>query len=477
MNFLKLGSMDKKIILGSIFCFLILALLDTVLAVGVALIVFLTAITFLIFKKAGFKTKTIYILFLITLSIYFGAVLFFYYTNFQPFSGGAGDYSTYDSLGQEISGRLHQGNFSLQGIAYENFYPVIIGYIYTLTLPEVLIGRMFNAFVAALLAAFIYLIVLEMGGSEKQGFFSGLMANIYPSLIFFGTLLGKDVLAPLLALIVLFLILKLLKTFSFAKFIIFYIFLGALIQLRIYIGFAALLTFIICWPIFSNLKLKKRLLYAFIAIILLGFLPQISAGQGYYGINFIKAYLTQDMIIFFRERISIPNPKISETTGLPVYDESPTPESSLSESPNPIVTKRGRGSAIEVKAGFENPFKFLRNSVIAFIYASLGPFPWQLRYLRHLLILPETILWYFALFFAIKGIKKPVRSHAFTLCAFSLLVLGSLSVFLTNYGITTRIRVPAFLAIFCLTPFGINWISDNKIIKFFSKSLDALIKT
>ncbi|MEK7080243.1 MAG: hypothetical protein AAB925_00205, partial [Patescibacteria group bacterium] len=157
-------------------------------------------------------------------------------------------------------------------------------------------------------------------------------------------------------------------------------------------------------------------------------------------------------------------------------------EPSVADEPKPSgftdnpITKRGRGSNITVETGFDNPFTFLRNSLISFIYASLGPFPWQIRYLRQVLVLPELILWYFALFFVIKGIRRPIRSHTFVLLIFSLVVFGALSLYICNFGITTRIRIPAFISLFCLAPFGINWASDNKIIKFFSRSLDGLMK-
>jgi len=486
MKFLKLSSMDKKIILGVVFCYIILGFLDIVLAVGATLIIFLTAITFLIFQKLGFKNKTIYNLFLISLLIHLAAILFVYYASFQPFSGGAGDFSTYDYLGREISQRLNQGNFSLQGLPFENHYSIIIGYIYALLLPEMLIGQMLNAWIIALLAVFVYLIVLEMKGSEKEGFLAGLIVSIYPSLLFFGSLLGKDAWVALLSTIAMFLVLKLIKAFSWKQFLIFYIILAALMNLRVYIGCAVLFTFIAGWVVFSNLNLKKRLVYVFIMIIALGFLPQISAGQGYYGINFFKEFLSRKTITYYRELIAIPNPKISPVTGFPIYDEPPVVESPMSEElpvneePPAIedksVTKRGRGSAVMVETGFENPFTFLKNSFISFIYASIGPFPWQLRYLRHLFILPEIILLYFSLFFIIKGIKKPLRSHAITLLFFSLISLAGLSIFIANFGITTRIRIPAFISLFCLVPFGINWFSNNKIIKTLSKSLDALMK-
>ncbi|MEK7080242.1 MAG: glycosyltransferase family 39 protein, partial [Patescibacteria group bacterium] len=329
-----------QIIVLSCLFLAIVSLFDKTLAVSIMFIVFLTATTFLILKKTGFKTKTIYILFLIAFSIHLGTVFFIHYTGFQPFSGGAGDYSEYDVIARQISERIIQGNFSLQGIEYGHFYPVIIGYIYTLTLPQAFIGQIFNAWLVALLVIFIYLIVLEIGGSKKDALLAGLVVSIYPSLLFFGSLLLKDVLVGLLALIVLFLIFKVLKDFSWPKFLIFYIFLGALIHFRIYIGFAAIITFVVCWFIFSNIKIKKRLIYGILFIFLLGFLPNYSggqgAGQGYYGTNVLKVLLNPGTITQYREFFSISNPKISSITEPSVADEpSVATEPSVADEPKP----------------------------------------------------------------------------------------------------------------------------------------------
>ncbi|MEK7540621.1 MAG: hypothetical protein AAB529_00045 [Patescibacteria group bacterium] len=500
------------IIISSYLLLTIVSLFDKTLAMGIIFIVFLTSVVFSIFKKIGFKTKTIYTLFLIALLIHLGTVFFIHYIGFQPFSGSAGDYSEYDVIARQISERIRQGNFSVQGLDVGHNYPVILGYIYILTLPQALIGQMFNAWLIALLVVFVYLIVMEIGGLKKEAFLAGLIVSIYPSLLFFGSLLLKDALVALSFSIVLLLILKLLKAFSWPKFIIFYVALSALFHFRLYIACAAVLTFIACWFLFSNLKIKKRLIYGVIIIALLGFLPNISGGTsngaGYFGINFMKAFLNQKMITYYREFLAVANPEIPPAVESPVTVEpsaaakpsvatkppatvkpSATVESSVTVKPtataepkpsgftdNPI-TKRGRGSNVIVKTGFGNPFIFLKNSLISFIYASLGPFPWQMRYLRHFLILPETILLYFSIFFIIKGIKKPIKSLAFTLLFFSILLLAVLSVFIANFGITTRIRVPAFISLFALAPFGINWTSNNKITKFLSKRLDILIKS
>src|SRR3989344_341014 len=71
------------IIISSYLFLAAVSLFDKTLAVGVVFIVFLTATTFLILKKIGFKTKTVYILFLIAFLIHIGTVFFVHYTGLK----------------------------------------------------------------------------------------------------------------------------------------------------------------------------------------------------------------------------------------------------------------------------------------------------------------------------------------------------------------------------------------------------------
>lgn len=398
------------------------------------------------------KNKTLCLLFLIALLIHMAAVLFIYYADFQPFSGGRGDYTTYNLTAQEVSTRVGQGNFSLEGLSFSHYYPIIVGYIYALTVPNMLAGQLFNALLAALSVIFVYLIVIEIGGSKKQGFFVGMVVSVYPSFLFYTSLLVKDALVVLLCLIGLLLILKLIQGFSWKRFLIFYIILGSLIHFRFYVGYALLLCFIISWIFFSNLKVKKRLACAVIIIFVLGFLPQIAAGKGYYGTKFLKQYLNPETITYFREVVYLPPEAKSQPS-----EEVSTPEEVLTP---------GQQSTIVVEAGFENPFTFLRNSLISFTYSLFGPFPWQMKHLKHLFVLPEMIAWYFLFFFAIKGIVKSIRRYRviLPLVIFSLILLSVLALFINNFGIITRIRIPAFISLVCLAPFGFKrFLKDNNI--------------
>ena len=155
----------------------IVALFDKALSVGLLLIIFLTTITFLVLHKFGKRDKILFLLFLVTLFIHLIAVLFIHYAHFQPFSGGEGDYIVYQQQAQEIAQRIHRGDFSLQGLVIGHYYPVIIGYIYALTLPEMIIGQLFNVWLAGISVILVYLIVREIGGSKIWAFLTGLIVS------------------------------------------------------------------------------------------------------------------------------------------------------------------------------------------------------------------------------------------------------------------------------------------------------------
>jgi hypothetical protein len=446
---IKQMSSRKKLIGIILFAISIIAIafFDKVLVVGIVLISFLSLITFLILYKLGIKDKTIQLLFLIVVLIHIGAVLFIHYANFQPFGGGYGDYILYQQQAQEVAQRIAHGNFSLEGIVLRgHYYSVILGYLYFLTLPEMLVGQLFGVWLAVISVILVYLIVLETGSSKKLAFWVGLITAIYPSYLLFGSLLLKDVFVIPLILFGLLLTLKLIKNFLWRNFVIFYITLGAVIHFRFYVGYALLFTFIPCWLLLGKLQLKKKIVYGMIIILLLGFLPQFF-GYGYYGFKTIKDYLAPEKINFYREIAYTP------PTLLPV-DVEETPKNFFSKLsfkafPNlgKVSDESGSSSSIKVNTKIESLACVL-----------LGPFPWQIQNYRQLFVFLEIIPWYLLLFFITKGIFVTLRRKriALPLLVFSVLSLGVLALFITNFGIITRIRIPSFIALLCLIPLAFD---------------------
>ncbi len=566
----------KNLIISVLIILLTIGYFNLALAVGLSLIIFLSALTFLILHLIGLRDEKLKKLFLIAFLIHLLAVLFIHYTNFQPFGGGA-DYESYHNTAVQVSQRFEAGNFSLEGLRFSHYFALIIGIIYVFTLPEMIVGQLLTVWLAAMSVLFIYLIVFEISGSKKWAFLVGLVAIIYPSYIYFGSVLLKDTLVIPLALLGILITIKILKNFDWKYFLLFFLITTAIIHFRFYIGYALVGSFIISWFIASTFSIKKRVIYGLIMVFLLGFSPYFLS-YGYYGIKPLQYYLKPDVIKVYREVVyappappssptkepeavivvATPNPS-SITNPTPTQNESPdqcqsaTPSQSLtlkdktsssvvstkqveattptksssptsssasttptkSSSPTSIifsqsfvtnnkdliepvqcldqlavdkpyapitpaeqkqiVKESGKGSTFVVKTGLEKPSSFLVNSSVSFIQSLLGPFPWQIKYKRHLFSLAETIPWYFLFIFVSLGVYQMIKRRyrfALPLLIFSIMALGALSLFINNYGIIVRIRIPSFLALLCLVPFAFTL--QNRYIKNIENKLNQL---
>jgi len=430
------------------------ALLDKALFFGFLLVIFLSSIVFFIFYKFKIANKALCSLFLITFFLHLAMALFIYYANFQPF--GAGDFVIYQEIAEQVSQRINAGNFSLEGINYLHGYPVLIGAIYSITAPEMIVGQLFSVWLSAISVLLAYLIALEIGCSKKSAFLTGLIVCIYPSFLYFGSLMLKDIVVVSLVLLGILLSIKIFKNFTVLKFLAFFAVLTFTIHLRFYIGFALMFSFIICWFLASNLKIRKRTIYGLAFILILGFSPQL-LGYGYYGTIPLYGYLNKKTIITYREVVYAP---------LPAKNNNIT---------NTNVENSGVGSSFVVKTGLdESSFVFIKNYFKSFIYAFLGPFFWQIKYQRHLFFLFETIPWYFLISFIVYGLYKLFKKSgiaqlfyhyrfAVIILVFGAMALGALSLFINNFGIIVRIRMPVFITIFCLI--GLNKNIDNILEK------------
>lgn len=463
---------------------------DASLACGILFLSLLLSATFLAIRKKISADKYLFAILVITVIIHLLAVFFIYYAHFQPFGGGEGDYAEYDSNARYLSERFEGGDFSDLSNNYiskfNNHYTTVVAIIYTLVSPQMIVGQFFNVWLAMVSVLFIYLLVQEMGGSSRQAFVAGLIANFYPSFLFYGSLLLKDPLVLVLALASILIALKLIKNFSWRYFLVFYIALLLLTHFRFYVSYSAVVAFMIGWLFFSNFKFKKRILYAIVFIFLIGFLPQIS-GYGYMGYKTFRSYINFNEIVNFREQVYVSShPVVSSvgsedpasTGGVLSSNQGHTSGSTGGHTPYSVAGKilnilrfnsieefapKGQGSSFEAKADFKNPFSFLINYAETSIYTLFGPFPWQIRLKRQLFALIEVLPWYILFIFIVRGIIKTGRNYKTTLplLIFSFLVLAILALFTPNYGIITRIRIPAFLALICFVPFGVGPYIDK----------------
>ena len=294
-----------------------------------------------------------------------------------------------------------------------HYYPVVVAVIYSLTLPEMIIGKLFNVWLAAVSAVLLFLIMREIGISRRKSFFSSLLIGIYPSYLYFGSLLLREALVVSLAMAGLLAIIKIIKKFSWGKFSLLYVLLIILTHFRFYIGYAMLGSVILSLVFIKDLKPRKKIIYSLIIIFLLGFIPQIASSQGYYGIKSFYNFL----------------------------------------QPEDTVLSQSNGATDFIKSLFSS-----------FIHIFLGPFPWQIKHLNQLFSLIEVIPWYFLLFFIIKGMMRQWKRYEtfFPIVIFSIFVILALSLFSDNLGEYMRIRIPAFVSLFAIFPLGIMGVENDK---------------
>lgn len=241
-----------------------------------------------------------------------------------------------------------------------------------------------------------------------------------------------------------------MKEFSWKRFIIFFIIVSALINLRLYIGFALLLTLVICWFLISGVAWKRRIIQGIIITALLGLTLQFS-GYGYYGITAIKHFLNPKTITNYREVIYKPVKVATEET----IPNLPKEEDDLS----------GSGFSFKAETSIENPVSFSVEYSKTFGDTLLGPMPWHIKYKRQIYSFIETIPLYFFILIIVYGIIRSIKNwgvlktikryrYGIPLFVFGLLSLGAIALFITNYGIIMRVRIPAFVSLLCLMPLG-----------------------
>ncbi len=466
--------------------------------IGLLFILGLSAALGAILWRSGMRDKQVYILFGISLLIHIAAVLFIYAADFQPFSGGGGDYTSYHKSAVRIADEIGQGNLFPSAEArggVPHYFPTIIGYVYFFTIPSMVVGQLFNAFIAGVAIMLLYFIVLEISQSSRWAFGIGLLANLYPSFLFYSSLLLKDVLVVLFALAAALLMLRILKRFSWGSFALFYISLVTLTHFRFYVGFVLLVTFAISWILLSRGPVKARFVYGFIMIFLLGFIPQIF-GMGYYGFSTLRQYVNPNTVTYYQDiaytgKDVVYIPPITSESELKTGPEitppapsspiaSPTPRAPASAAPvasvgavsvtlparpmpfdeltaEPSEGNTGFASTVDLKVSFRSPKAFIVTFFKSFAFVAIGPFPWQFTAVRHCFALLETIPWTFLSVLILLGIIHALRSRhrALSLAIFSFGLFLILAIYMNNFGITTRIRMPTFFLLSAFIPFGI----------------------
>jgi len=404
-----------------------ISIFDSALCVAIILIGLLFVVVCLLLRFAKVNGRTLVSLIILVLLIRFAAAIFIHYSGMYPFGGGRDDL-LYHRTAMQIAGRFKDGNFSLAGIYIYHWYPVFLGCLYTITSPEMLIGKAIGVWLAAISAVLIYLIGREIGNSKKCAFFISLIATCaYPSYLFYGSLLMKDTFVIPLSLMGIFLIIRLIRSFRLKLFISSLVILVLLTTLRFYAGVALFLALFVSWFLCYKLNLTLKITCAIIMVAVVGFLAQF-LGHGFLGIRTVRFLLNPEFISNFRE--------VGYSIG---------------------------GSSTNIKADFHSLYSFIKYYSQSFLNVLLGPLPWQVRGEIYLFSLIELLPWYLFLFFIIKGAKKHVvLKTPLPILIYAICLVAAIALFSDNIGANTIKRMSAFVALCCLVPLGFTKTSYGK---------------
>ena len=431
----------------------------TELVVALTLFSALSLGTIFVLRKIGMWDGSLRLLFVFVLMTHLAGALFVYYADFYAPLETQGDQPRYQGVAVRIAEDFRQGNFSLGSIAEHQkeyvisaWYPVMLAVFYAFIMPSQVLGIVISVWLAIIGIFLVCGIARELGASNKAASFAGFAAALYPTYGYLGGLLLKDVLVVPLVLLGTLLLVKMIKRFSWTQFLLLYIVLFALIQLRFYIGFIVMYAFVFVWPFFLGFTLKKKLSYGFLALALIGTIPMF-LGHGYFGIKSLKHYTSSAIIVLYRESAYVPT-----------APSSTPPDNLVFVPPKNVPSPKGPDATVVVKAEFDRPLLFIRNSFVSFFYVLMGPFPWHLKLSRHLFTLVETIPWAVMFVFIIRGI---VLSREKWRIMLPILLVGFgiifvISFLIDNFGVYMRIRMPAFLLLMALSPFGFPALTNKR---------------
>lgn len=449
--FLPVVAFFATVLLGLILVF------DREVGAALLMLVVLTVATMFLLRRLGVSQREVYVLLALVVIFHAAFTLFVHYSGFQPFGTGGGDFIRYNITAQEVANRVTSGNFSLKGteVSGLTYFPAIIGYVYALVLPAVVVGQMFVVWIAAMSILTLYFLTLQIGATRTWAFLVALLGSFYPSFVFFTSYVLKDGLVLLLALLSLLVLIKLLDKFSWRRYALFFLLAIPLTNLRAEIYDVFVIVFFVCWFLLAKMDIKRRVILGIVLFALYGFAPVIAlfgTHNSYLDYGSFKNQLNVKKAVDLKERsyVVFVKPDVSVKTN----------ETDAAEELSPKELDIGfRSTVLDLKATASNPISFVWNQMRAFAFVSIGPFPWQFAETRHQATLVETIPWLFLVPFILRGIwrkfKEDKRAPALTLALFSFGMFLMIALFINNFGITMRIRMPGVLALLPFLPFAV----------------------
>ncbi|NQV88104.1 MAG: hypothetical protein HQ402_00925 [Parcubacteria group bacterium] len=339
----------------------------------------------------------------------------------NPIQNPDKDWLLYHNSGLEIYKHISEGPFFLaisDSFFHYRFFSLLIGLLYTITLPTPIMTLLLNAILSALTIVFLYALSRSVGVTRQSAIVIGAIGSLYPSFLIFANIPLKEALVLSLAFGALLCLIQTTKI-QYSKWLLLIPFIISipLYTLREPFWYAlmgAVTVTILFW--WTNTNKIKRLGITLLFLTTASFSP-ILFGDGYAGINKLSFFATKERISYYREV---------------VFTKEHGTESS--------------GSTLIFKTELDKPVSFIKNYISSYGMVLLGPLPHQVHG-KQKFILIETILLYLIIIGVILGTVKAIkkRSPVLILTLFSISILSVLALYIPNIGIIVRLRIVSIL--------------------------------
>ncbi len=354
---------------------------------------------------------------IIAFSLGFLACIFIHMAllNVNPngFSPNNGD----DALYWEISEDLQDGRIPNY---FPNSYPILLAGLFTITGRSVLIGKILNVFINALVIYFSILTVYEVGQGigldgrsiRRAANWSGLLLTFYPSQIFYSTQLVKDPPLIFMGTLCLYFSVLFLQKQKLHLLLGFIPAFSLLASLRPYTAIAIILSLVLYFLFIWRVQIPKKILVASILLLLCAIIPY-ALGRGLFASDYWLSFTDPQNLSEFRGN--------SYSSG---------------------------AAAAGITLDYSNPITFSLTYGYSYLTALIGPFPWQVKSLLQSVALPEALFMTITILLLLRSqLFKSLDfkfKEANLLLIFGLVLIGIFSLFSDNVGANTRLRLLAW---------------------------------
>ena len=390
-------------------------------------------------KKINYSLKDDWILFFLTFLFHEIFVILLSF-NFLKLPFNIIDQYNYHTFSLQISDLINNGSYFLGAVYPHHWYPLFVGFLYSIFGKSIFLATSFNAFLAGLssLLLFNIIIIFDNKVNRKIVFWVVfLVMNIYASLMLHSSLLLKESWILFLILCIFYFSLRIFNSEKFNWFYFFSILLLiiSLRSLRFFIGFAVIVGFLTTWFFQSRIFIRSRIFYGISMIFIVSLTTFFMTGNSI-GKN-----------ISFSQYIQ---PSFIHKMRTDYFSGGSTSIKSEVIKENEIIYDSQKKDSIYTYC--------LTGIFDSFLSVFLGPFPWQLSFKKYILVFSDMLIWYVIFIFSILGIFcSRLKNLLLYLISVSIIIIG-LAMSVGNFGALLRYRIPVRIIFSIFVPTGISFL-------------------